>query len=168
MARVYLNFGGFYATEHGKRVEAWINPDWDDYKNIYDWNEAYRMYGQYYVEWFNSLFDTNLEFVSIWKPETFYMQVESIEVSVNERDASLLRDVAYTEFGDDYFLILNRAVRSRAGYLAEDYYLPIEQAMDRRLECVLDCLLEKLEADWDTYYYEVVVPQIPEEEAFQF
>ena len=167
MALTYLNFGGFRRTHHGERVESWVNPDWTDYKYIYDWDKAQVLYGRYYVQWFNSLFDTNLEFVSIWKPETFDMQVEAIAVRVSEQDADLLQHVVYTEFGDDYFRILNQGLRFRSGYLVEPAEFSYDEPVDRKLECVLYCLIEKLESDWDTYYFDVVVPQVPDEGVFR-
>lgn len=65
--KTYLNFGGFYYSDHGSAVEMWVTGPYDcECETEYDWRQAYDLYANFYVEWFNTLFDTDLVFLRVW------------------------------------------------------------------------------------------------------
>lgn len=151
--KTYLNFGGFYYSDHGSAVEMWVTGPYDcECDDEYDWRQAYDLYANFYVEWFNTLFDTDLVFLRVWSPREYNFQTDSIEVEVNDEDAAKLKRVAHEEFGSELTEMIRRVTTSRSGYIP--FYTPetLEDEDDRYMECILDTVLEALGDDWWDYY----------------
>lgn len=46
--KTYLNFGGFYYSDHGSAVEMWVTGPYDcECDDEYDWRQAYDLYANF-------------------------------------------------------------------------------------------------------------------------
>ena len=152
--KAFLNFGGFHQSDHGLIVEEWVSPDWDNYQPIYDWDAAQNLYGKLYVDWFNSLFDTQLSLIQVWKPAEYNFQTESLLVRLPERDFNSLKLLVYDHYALEAEDHIRSVAAARAGYVPTCSEKSIQSEPDRFAEICLDVLLQQSSDDWWGYFDE--------------
>lgn len=151
--RITLNFGGFEylgsRTEHGDEVDKFLNKD-----NLhseffsYDDNQAEEVYAKHYVDWFNSLFETHLIYISVFRSMSCGVcDIHTIEAECSETDYEKLRTLVVDHYPLEYTQWIKDAKRFRVGFVDESN-------ISRSAEAIISVLLETVESDWWRYYNE--------------
>lgn len=158
MLQVSLNFGGFYGSIHDSNVDGMLESyfDYEDFNSdTVNYRLIYIEYLKKYIEFLNSLMDTELKFMELVSPREYNFHTDIIEVLIHRSD--ILRVFDYIKENDLKSDVLERikdATTSRPGYIPFFNYEDIfkKENRDKLLECIFDVICHDEENLFMDYY----------------
>lgn len=161
---ININFGGFYESHHSYIVEnaaaydldlvdenGDINDPNEDLCNKVDWSEYHLAYAKKWLDMFNSMFDTELQFHHLKSPQYYNYSTDEIVAYVTKKDClQLFKAIREGDIKYIVFRIIKDRTTSYDGYHAFYKYGDIfeKENLNFLIEFMIDALIERENEDY--------------------
>ena len=153
----YLNFGGFYHSEHSENVdskEEMFGYNWEEV----DYKKTYVNYCNAYLDRLSEELEINLKFIQIDSPREYNFTTDKIVCSISNKDFKALLNTYDNKGLFDY---IEEHSKSRDGFIS--FYsgcAAVKKEKDIFLQYLFDYILEYESFDFYDLEFEIELKEI--------